>query len=127
MEVRDKAVITVTPAADHREKEGYFVTAGGAIMGDATSAPLGVIVQGENTDGADTVALSAFGGTVKVKLSATPGTIVLGSYLVLDGATLGAVKLDSGSGARVRVARALEAGVAGELIEAHLTEFAILS
>ncbi|MCZ7593112.1 MAG: hypothetical protein M5U15_13685 [Kiritimatiellae bacterium] len=122
MEKRDKAVVVIEPAADHREKEGFFVLASGALPSDAAGIPLGVIVQGENTDGRDTVATAGFGGTVTVKLSASPGAVSLGTYLVLDGTTLGAAKADLGSGNRVRVARALEPGVAGELIEAYLVE-----
>lgn len=127
MEKRDKAVVVLTPLADHREKEGFFILATGALPSDAAGIPLGVIVQGENTDGNDTVATPAFGGTVTVKLSASPGTVAKGTYLVLDGTTLGAVKQDPGTGSRVRVARALESGVAGELIEAYLVEPLALS
>lgn len=127
MEKRDKAVVALVPAADHREKEGFFILATGALPSDAAGIPLGVIVQGENTDGQDTVATAAFGGTVTVKLAATPGTVSKGTYLVLDGTTLGAVKADPGTGARVRVARALESGTAGELIEAYLIEPTALS
>lgn len=127
MEVRDKAIIALQPAADHREKRGFFVLSNGALPSNATDIPIGIIVQGENTNGIDTVATPAFGGTVKVKLSATPGTVSIGTYLVLDGTTLGAVKADPGTGARVRVARALESGTANELIEAYLVEPTALS
>jgi hypothetical protein len=127
MEVRDKAIITLAPTADHSEKRGFFVLATGALPAAATDIPLGCVVDGENTDAVDTVATAAFGGTVKVKLSASPGTVSVGTYLVLDGTTLGAVKADPGTGSRVRVARALESGVADELIEAYLVEPTALS
>lgn len=126
MIARDAAVIPLTPTADHSGKEGYFILPTGALVSSATAAiPLGVITEGAATTGKDSVALPSFGGTVKVKLGATPGAVVAGSYLVLqaDGST----KLDPGAGGRVQVARALEAGVAQELIEAYLVQPAILA
>lgn len=127
MIARNTAIIPLTPLADHTGLEGYFVLATGAVVSSATSTlPLGVITEGQPTTGKDSVALHNFGGTVKVKLGATPGSVVAGSSLVLqaDGTT----KLDPGTGtARIRVARALEAGVAQELIEAVLVDPAILA
>ena len=52
-------------------------------------------------------------GTVKLELN---GPVTVGQYLVLDAA--GVVSADPGSGARILVGQALEAGVASELIEA---------
>jgi hypothetical protein len=127
MKARDIAIIPLTPTADHTGKEGYFILATGALVSSATATvPLGCIIEGFPTTGKDSVALHNFGGTVKVKLGATPGAVIAGSSLVLqaDGTT----KLDPGTGtARIRVARALEAGVAQELIEAVLVDPAILA
>lgn len=126
MIARSNAIFPLTPTADHTGKEGYFVLATGALVSSATSTlPLGCITEGQPTTGKDAVALHNFAGTVKVKLGATPGSVVAGSSLVLqaDGST----KLDPGTGARIRVARALEAGVAQELIEAVLVDPAILA
>ncbi|RFC46908.1 MAG: hypothetical protein DUW69_001558 [Verrucomicrobia bacterium] len=129
MIARQLPVIPLTPLADHTGLEGSFILATGGIVTSATTAPLplGVILEGFTTAQKDSVGLPNLGATVKVKLAATPGTVVFGSYLVLDGTTLGAVKLDPGSGARVQVARALEAGTANELIEAYLVDPVILA
>lgn len=126
MIARNSAILPLTPTADHTGLEGYFILPTGALVSSATAAvPLGVITEGSRINEKDSVALHNFGGTVKVKLGATPGAVIAGSYLVLqaDGST----KLDSGAGARIRVARAVEAGVAQELIEAVLIDPVILS
>ena len=129
MIARPTAIFPLTPTADHTGLEGYFILPTGALVSSATAAlPLGVITEGMPTTGKDAVALQNFAGTVKVKLSATPGAVIAGSSLVLDGTTQATAKLDPGTGtARIRVARALEAGVAGELIEAVLVDPAILA
>lgn len=129
MQVRENAIFPLTPDADHTGLEGYFVTADGALMADGTTEPFGLILVGNATTGKDALAICSggFSGTAKVKLAATPGTVNPGTFLVLDGTTLGAVKADSGSGARVQVAQALESGAAGELIEAVLVRPATLS
>ena len=126
MIARSTAVIPLSPTADHTGKEGFFILATGALVSSATATPpLGVIAEGFDVGAKDSVALPNFGGTVKVKLGATPGAVVAGSYLVLQAD--GSAKLDPGTGARIRVARALEAGIAQELIEAVLVEPAILA
>jgi hypothetical protein len=127
MITRSEAIIPITPLADHTGLDGYFILPTGGLVASATAAlPLGVITEGDTTTGKNSVALPNFGGTVKVKVTATsPGTIVAGSYLTVKAD--GTVHLDSGSGARIQVARALEAGAAGELIEAYLVHPAILS
>lgn len=128
MIARSNAIFPLTPTADHTGLEGYFILPTGALVSSATAAvPLGVITEGQPTTGKNAVALHNFAGTVKVKLSATPGSVIAGSSLVLDGTTQATVKLDPATGARIRVARALEAGVAGELIEAVLVDPAILA
>jgi hypothetical protein len=117
--VRDKALIPLTPAADHSEKAGYFceIDSSGeaAVVSAADTLPLGVIVEGQDTDGLDTVACHNFGGTVPVKLE---GAVSAGDRLELTAD--GDVIEDSGSGARVIVGQALEDGAATELIEAAL-------
>lgn len=126
--VRKQPIIPLTPAADHRGKEGHFVvlTAGNAAI-SATSAsdiPLGVIIDGENTDGKDSVLLCDGGAqTVRVKLGAAA---TAGTYGTLH-ATDGTVCDDPGSGARVRVCRFLEDGSADELVEAVLITPTVLS
>jgi len=124
----DKAVIPLAPSVDHSAKEGFFVTLtnGQAVLAtDATSVlPIGVIITGYTTGTLpDDIATWAFRGIVKVALSATPGVVLAGSSLVLDGTTLGAVKLDPASGGRVIVGVALEASsTGGDLINAILSK-----
>lgn len=129
MKARDNAIIPVVPTADQRGEKGKFITAAGAIMANATTVPFGVILDGGNIDGESSVAISAggFSGTVRVKLAATAGTVVRGTFLTLDATTLGAVRADPGTGNRVQVAQALEAGANHELIEAVLIRPTVLS
>jgi hypothetical protein len=128
MKARSTSVFPLTPTADHTGKEGFFILPTGALVSSATAAlPLGVILEGAETTGKDSVGLPNIEGTVKVKLSATPGAVIAGSFLVLDGTTFGTAKLDPGSAARIQVARALEAGAANELIEAYLVHPAVLA
>jgi len=113
---RKEAIIALTPAADHSEKEGYFIqlTAGvPVVISSAATVPFGIIIDGEEADGVDSVGVC--GGnlpTVRVKLS---GTVAKGDSLQL--AADGSAVVDAGSGARVVVGKALEAGVSGDLIE----------
>lgn len=125
MLARTPAILPYTPTTDLTGKEGFFVEPNGtgvSVVNAATDIPLGVVTEGRPAAAKSSIALNDGGvpGTVKVKLSATPGAVVVGSYLVLDGATLGTVKLDPGAGGRTRVARACEPGAANELIEAVL-------
>lgn len=118
MKIKDNAIVAITPASDHSEKEGYFVeTSSGSaeVVNAATDLPTGVIVDGEVAAGKDSVALMNFAGTVHVKLS---GTVAALAKLQL--AADGTVITDAGTGARVVVAQALEAGVSGDKIEAAL-------
>ncbi len=125
--------LAVGNSEDHSAKQGHFVklSSGSAIAITSATAdlPIGVVVDaGKSADGTpDSVAVGGGGAIPFVKLSASPGSVVAGSYLVLDGSTLGTAKLDPATGARVRVARALEAGAANELIKAVLLDPAVLS
>jgi hypothetical protein len=122
MIARSNAIIPITPAADHTGKEGYavvIVDGKSSIVTSNTAAPIGVITEGADTTGKDSVALIGGGlaGTVKVKLGTSPGTVVLGTYLEIKAD--GAFKADAGTSGTV-CALALETGAAGELIEAAL-------
>ncbi len=125
MIARDLALIALNSASDLSGKEGYFIKVAGdgvsvtAVTAAATDVPLGV-VSAEAAAGANAGILigGAFQGTTRVKLSPTPGAVILGSYLVITAD--GSVRLDPGSGARVQVARAVESGVANERVEAVL-------
>lgn len=117
---QDHGVIALTPTADQTNSRGYFVEASSgsaAIVNAATDIPIGVIVDGQTTSGKSSIAVAP-GLIVKVKVGSTPGTINLGTYLTVKND--GTVIADAGSGARVQVARALESGVATELIDAVL-------
>jgi hypothetical protein len=119
---RSNTIIPITPAADHSGKEGYavkIVSGEAALVTNISDAPIGVIVEGADTDGKDSVALIGAGlsGTVLVKLGTSPGTVNLGTYLEIK--SDGTFKADAGTSGTV-CAVALESGVAGELIEAAL-------
>jgi hypothetical protein len=117
----DSGIIALTPTADQSSSRGLFVEASSgsaAICNAAADLPIGVIVDGAPTTGKSSIAVAP-GLIVKVKVTGTsPGTIALGTYLTLKND--GTVQADAGSGSRVQVARALEAGAANELIEAVL-------
>jgi hypothetical protein len=125
--MRDDALVPLTPNETHVDKEGYAVKASSgkaALVTAVNDDVLGVITDGKATAGFSTVAIAgAYGGTLKVKLDATPGTIVLGSRLAVT--ATGTFKLDPATGNRCVCARALESGVADELIEAVLTNPAV--
>lgn len=121
-------VLPFTPTADHTDKRGYFVinsSGDAALSSAATDVPLGVIVDGQPTTGKDSVAMSGTGAIAKVKCHSTVGTVNPGTYLILH--TDGTVKADSGSGNRVQVARAVEAGANSALIDAVLINPVALS
>jgi hypothetical protein len=123
---RAGGVISVPGAADLTGKKGFFVEiASGEISlcNAVTDLPLGVLGEGDAVAGS--VILPNAPGSVFVKLSASPGTVAAGTYLTLVAG--GTAAADAGTGARVQVARALEAGAANELIEAMLLEPKALS
>lgn len=118
---REHSVVSIASSADLSGKEGYHTRIASSkveLSNSATALPFGVIVSGEKTDGQNSVATFGEGGTVKVKLGSSPGTVAVGTYLVLKND--GTFKADTGSGGRVLCAMALEAGAADELIEASL-------
>jgi hypothetical protein len=124
---RKDAIYAITPNETHAGKEGYAVVASGtaaaptaSLVTSATATlPLGVILDGQPTTGRSSIAMAGGDvGPVYVKLDATPGAVVQGSYLVIT--ATGTFKLDAGSGGRIQMARAMEAGSADELIEAIL-------
>jgi len=114
---RASAIIPLTPAADLTGKEGYGVTFAGdvATLGaSATTINTGVILEGANITAKSAIGIiGALAGPVRVALG---GTVAKGDALIQknDGTWL----TDPGTGARVKSWIALEAGVAGQLIEA---------
>ena len=117
MKLNDSAIIALVPSADHSEKEGYFVnlvSGLAALVSATTDLPIGVILEGEGTDGQDSIALQNFGGIVSVKVV---GTATAGADGQLNND--GSVKDDT-SGTRVVVCRFLESGTTGALVKAVL-------
>ncbi len=117
---RATAVLPFTPNEDHTGKEGYAVKASSgkaALVTADTDVPLGIILDGETTSGRSAVAVcDAGGGTVRVKLDGTPGTVAVGTYLTIS--ATGTFK--AAVSGKTQCARALEAGAANELVEAVL-------
>jgi hypothetical protein len=124
---RTNALLPFPPyqSEDYTAKAGYPVLLedGAAIIaGDATGdPPFGVIVEGAKAPEKVTVAVAAGGlaGTVRVKLAqavTAPGTLLK----LVDTAAGVAFGPDTGTGARIVMAQALETGAIGELIEAVL-------
>jgi len=121
---RDNALIPMTPNEDQTGKVGFAVKASGdannkAVLCTAiTNTPLGIIVDGDTTDGKSTIAVAgSFSGTVWGALSASPGTVHAGTKLEIT--TNGSLKASGTSTAR-NIAVALQSGAANELIEVAL-------
>jgi len=123
MQIKTNAILALTPTADHSDKEGYFVknsSGSAALVTATTDVPIGVIVDGEDTAGKDSVAIcGGFAGTVYVKLSGT-----VAQFANLQLAADGSCITDAGTGARTIVGRTMQAGVSGDLVEAvvHLAD-----
>lgn len=105
--------------SDLSNKVGLFVRFDSgkiAVVDAITDIPVGILGHGHPYGGS--VILPIAPGTVYMKLDATPGTVTPGTVLVVT--ATGTVAADPGTGDRVQVAIALEAGVADEKIEAQL-------
>ncbi|HYE29792.1 MAG TPA: hypothetical protein VEH27_00045 [Methylomirabilota bacterium] len=119
--VREAAIIPMTPNEDHTGKEGYAVKVSSgkaALVTGTTDDVFGVILDGEATTGSSSIALVSGGlpGTVSVKLDGTPGTVNIGTNLTIT--ATGTFKAAT-TGAK-QCARAVQSGAANELIEAVL-------
>lgn len=119
MKVRDTAILSFQTVEDLSAKDGYVVIPDAANPGKvklanaADAAPVGVITT--PADGAEdnvSVAVVGFNGTVRVKLG--------GAVDAFDTLTLKADGTVEADGAGTIVAKAMESGAAGELIEAVL-------
>lgn len=124
---RTNAILPLPTAADAplAGREGYAVALVDGkvyIHGDAGDAGVfGVLLEAVPFPEKASVAVAAGGlaGTVRVKLAqavAAPGTLLK----LVDTAAGSAFGPDTGAGARVLMAQALETGAIGELIEAVL-------
>ncbi|MDR2981997.1 MAG: hypothetical protein LBV12_07085 [Puniceicoccales bacterium] len=116
MQVKPNAILPMQSSQDLSEKEGYFIKKDGTLVTAATDVPHGLILDGEKSGFAAVAVPGGFAGTAHVKLGPTPGTVDVGTYLVLNAD--GSANADTGAGARVRVAKATQAGTGDELIEA---------
>lgn len=125
--VYDYSIISVNNGSeDQSGARGRFVQTSGALVTAATGqVPLGVLTDGGVANARSAVCVSGSGHIAKVRLSATPGTVNVGTFLTLT--ANGTVAADAGTGARVQVARALESGAANELIDAVILPTAVLS
>ena len=121
MKTREDGIISLTPAADYTAKRGYLVTHNGTVAttsASATTRAQGVILEpnrtaaGYATEKVTVALLGAVNGTVRM---CAGGVIAAGAWVQQD--SDGQVLTDAGSGGRVIVGQALEAGVAGDLIE----------
>lgn len=121
LKTREDAIISLTPAADYTGKRGYLVGHDGTtatVSSSATTRAKGVILEPNRTSAGyatEKVTVALLGSTQgSVRMSAG-GTIAAGDWVQQD--SDGQVVTDAGSGSRVIVGQALEAGVAGDLIE----------
>lgn len=115
---RAVAVDCLTPATDHSGKRGYLVkldsNKNAALVSSAADIPYGVILDGEDINGKDSVAvLGGNLGTVVVKVQ---NAVTKGAKGVVY--SDGRVAVDPGTGARVAVCLFMEDGTADELVEA---------
>ncbi len=118
---RATAIIPIIAAASLALKEGYFYKLDAAnkavICSATTDIPNGLIL-GTSEDGLEIDAAVSGGnhGTVRVKLGAAVTDLRKDLMLRADATA----ESDDGAGARVIVARPLETGAVGEMIECVL-------
>ena len=108
MKGRQNAIIPIASAADLSGKEGYGVTAAGALTG-ANAVVFGIVTEGYAVGMTSSVAVCAGAEAVKVKLGANG---VVGDFVgsLADGTMSPA--------ATVKCAVLIEAGSTNELVEA---------
>ncbi len=118
---RATAIIPIIAATSLALKEGYFFKRDGSnkavICAATTDIPAGLIL-GTSDDGLEIDGAVSGGnhGTVRVKLGAAVTDLRKDLTLRADATA----ESDDGTGARVIVARPLETGAAGEMIECVL-------
>jgi len=108
MKGRSNAIIPIASAADLSGKEGYFVTAAGALTG-ANAAAFGVVTEGYAVGMTSSIAVCAGAETVKLKLATTAA---VGDFVGSDAAG------KASTAATVKCAIIIEAGAVDELVEA---------
>jgi len=119
MKVRDLAILSFPTSEDLSDNDGYVVIADGATAGNvklansATAKVAGVITTPADGDEDNVgVAVPGFGGTVRCKLG--------GTVAAFDTLTLMADGTVEANGTGTVVGKAMESGVAEELVEATL-------
>ena len=118
MKVRESAIIPMSTSEDLSDKDGYVVipdgTGGAVKLATAVDDSVAGVITTPADGSVDLigVAVPGFGGTVRVKLG--------GACNAHQELTLKADGTVEGDGLGTKVARALEAGVAEELVEAVL-------
>lgn len=118
-QLRAMALLPTTPGETFADKDGHFITADLMLVASAMALPWGLIVD-QDADISSHIAVCAGGapGTWPVRLSASPGTVIRGTRLMLT--SNGSVKAHDGSANAMIVAEAQESGTANEKIEAVL-------
>lgn len=119
MKVRDLAIMSFPSAEDLSEKDGCVViadaaNAGSVKLADSATAKVAGVITTPADGSVDNVgiAVPGFGGTVRMKLG--------GTVKAFDTLTLKATGTVEANGSGTVVGKALEAGVADELVEATL-------
>ena len=119
LNARENGIISLTPAADYSDKEGYlvsFTSSTATVTAAAATAPSGVIMEGNPTTAGYTtefVTVGLFGMKGTCRMKAT-GAITKGARVKQS--TDGSIVTDAG-GERYVVGIALETAASGDLIE----------
>ena len=119
MEIKPKAIVPITAGEDLTAAEGRFVklSNGKAVsIAAATDSPFGVVIEGAAAN--EMAGVAVCGGNAGTLHIVAAGNITKGSYCQMTAA--GKIIADSGTGARIICAIALEAGTEDQLIEAVL-------
>ncbi len=120
LKIRAAAIISLACAADYSTKKGYLVGHDGTtatVSASATVRAKGVIIEANagNDYTKEKVTVALLGSTEGTVPMCAGGAIAAGDWVQQD--SDGQVVTDAGTGSRVIVGQALEAGVAGDIIE----------
>jgi hypothetical protein len=118
--LRQSGIFSLAPAADYSGKKGYLVGHDGTtatVSASATTRAKGVIIEANkgNDYTKEKVTVALLGSVEGTVPMCAGGAIAAGDWVQQD--SDGQVLTDAGTGSRVIVGQALEAGVAGDIIE----------